>query len=421
MYIFLLPEFALMSSAAAYLQADAACIASFTHIAEVPLVVKDAKGCFLFDADGNKYLDLTSGACTMNMGYGRTFAGSFGSFPFPYAVGTAQIDYARALLAHFPGGSQGIKLSYGVCGSEAIDGAIKLCRASTGRKRILTFEGDYHGTTFGAVSLTSLPGRISSRFAPLLPEVYVLPFCSEKATAEDIEHCMQQLRELDNGDIAGIITEPVQGDMGMLPMHPELMQQLYAYTREHGIALVSDEIQMAFGRTGPFFSIENYKGVIPDAVVMGKHTGGGIPLSCIMGKASFMDSLSSCEHAFSMAGNAEACMRGLTLLRELEQPEFQAALRSRQQELIQGLKGIKERYPEAVTEITGLGLAYGLWLADDMLCRQVIRYCFEHGVYVMRLGSRWVRLEPPFVITAAELSAGLEVLEEAIAVCSNHR
>ncbi|MBO8415852.1 MAG: aminotransferase class III-fold pyridoxal phosphate-dependent enzyme, partial [Proteobacteria bacterium] len=272
------------ASTAQALQDDAKYIASFSHLSEVPLVVASAHGSYLVGADGREYLDFISGACTMSMGYDKpkeTMA--YGSFPFPYALGLPQLEYAKALIRHFPGGSDNIKAYFGVCGSEAVDGAIKLCRAFTKRKKIVTFSGDYHGTTFGAVSLTTMPGRISDKFDPLLPEVAVLPFCDEEASDDDIDNCLLQLAYMDYESIAGFIIEPVQGDMGMVPMHQKLMQSIYSIAKTWGIAFVVDEIQMALHRTGPFFSIENYDGIIPDAVIMGKSIGGGIPLSCIMG------------------------------------------------------------------------------------------------------------------------------------------
>ncbi len=407
-------------STAQALRDDAAYIASYQHIAELPLAIKSAHGSYLVDAEGKEYLDFTSGACTMCMGYDRVECGDFGSFPFPYAVGLPQVEYAKALASHYPGGGQ-VKVAFGVCGSEAIDGAIKLCRAFTKRKKIVTFSGDYHGTTFGAVSLTTLPGRISDKFDPLLPEVHILPFCDEEASDDDIDNCLLELAYLDYESIAGFIIEPVQGDMGMLPMHQKLMQAIYGIARAWGIAFVVDEIQMAFRRTGPFFSIENYEGIVPDAVVIGKTMGGGVPLSAIIGKVNFMDSLGPCEHAFSMAGTAEACARGLTLLNRMDEPGFKNSLEERSSLLYQSLYALQEKHNEVVEKITGIGYAFALWIKsnqsgvddNEATCR-IIRRCADLGLYVMRLGSNWIRIEPQFNITLEDLKKGLAILEQAV-------
>lgn len=411
------------SSTAQALQDDAKYIASFSHLSEVPLVVASAHGSYLVGADGREYLDFISGACTMSMGYDKpenTMA--YGSFPFPYAVGLPQLEYAKALIRHYPGGPANIKAYFGVCGSEAVDGAIKLCRAFTKRKKIVTFSGDYHGTTFGAVSLTTMPGRISDKFDPLLPEVAVLPFCDEDASDDDIDNCLLQLAYMDYESIAGFIIEPVQGDMGMVPMHQKLMQSIYSIARTWGIAFVVDEVQMGMHRSGPFFSIENYAGIIPDAVIMGKSIGGGIPLSCIMGNANFMDSLDQLEHAFSMAGTAEACARGLSLLQEIEKPEFQRALADKSSFLYQSLYSLQEKYPQVIEKITGIGYAFGLWiksnrpgLDDDAACLEVIRRCFNKGLYTHRLGSSWMRIEPQLNISMDDLSRGIAIITEAVA------
>ncbi len=408
-------------STAQVLSDDATYIAAYQHIAELPLAIKSAHGSYLVDAAGKEYLDFTSGACTMCMGYDRPECGEFGSFPFPYAVGIPQVEYAKALAKHFPSAGEAIKVAFGVCGSEAIDGAIKLCRAFTKRKKIVTFHGDYHGTTFGAVSLTTLPGRISDKFDPLLPEVHVLPFCDETASDDDIDNCLLELAYLDYESIAGFIIEPIQGDMGMLPMHQKLMQAIYGIAKTWGIAFVVDEVQMAFGRTGPFFSIENYDGIVPDAIVMGKTIGGGIPLSAIIGKANFMDSLGPCEHAFSMAGTAEACARGLSLLKSMESPEFASGLAERSSLLYQSLYALQERHPAVVESISGIGYAFALWLKSNQsafdeneAAKRVIARCFEKGLYLMRLGANWLRIEPQLNISISDLKKGITILDQAL-------
>ena len=408
-------------SSAQILKDDAAIIAGYQHIAELPLAVKSAHGCFLVDADGKEYLDFTSGACTMCMGYDRPQCQEFGSFPFPYASGAVQVEYAKALARHFPGGGP-VKVGFGICGSEAVDGAIKLCRAFTKRSKIVSFAGDYHGTTYGAASLTSLPGRLSDAFGPMLEDIEILPFCDETASDEDIDNCLLELAYLDYESIAGFIIEPIQGDMGMLPMHQKLMQSIYGIARTWGIAFVVDEVQMAFGRTGPFFSIENYDGIIPDAVVVGKTMGGGIPLSAIIGNPNFMDSLGPCEHAFSMAGTAEACARGLAMLQQLDTPKMRQGMEERSSLLYQSLYALQEKYPEVIEKITGIGYSFALWikspqpeLDDDDAAVLVIRRCFEQGLYLMRLGANWLRIQPQFNIPMDELQRGLNIIAQAVA------
>ncbi len=404
------------------LQEDALVIASYQHIAELPIVIKEARGPYIVTVDDQELIDFTSGACTMNLGYDVLSSGDFASFPFPYACALNQTAYAKRLRAYYPGlNPMDVRVAFGVCGSDANDAAIKLCRAYTGRKKIVCFKGDYHGTTFGAVSMTTIPGRISDKFAPLVPEIYSLPFCDETADEEMIDETLLQLTYLDYEQIAGFIIETVQGDMGILPMHQRLMNNLYQIAQAWNIAFVVDEIQMAFYRTGPFFSIENYEGVIPDAILMGKHLGGGLPLSCVLGRADFMKALGPCEHAFSMAGNSEACARGLKSLDIIESEQFREVLDQNMMTLYEGLNTLARNHPSSVSHVTGIGFAFGLWLkspstqmTDNEAAFLTICKACELGLYTMRLGSNWLRIEPPLNIDTQVLQQGLKILDEAL-------
>ncbi len=417
------------SNSTQLLQQDAQVIASYQHLSELPLVIKGGHDCYLIDADDKEYIDLTAGACTMNLGYTPLEGKDFASFPFPYATGVSQLEYALALRELYPGAEpDDLRVGFGVCGSEAVDGAIKLCRAYTGRKKIVSFEGDYHGTTYGSVTLTTLPGRISQKFAPLLPDVHILPFCSDEDNNDSVDEALLKLALLDYETIAGIIIEPVQGDMGMIPMHQKLMRSIAAIAQTWDIPLISDETQMSFYRSGPFYGIENYEGVVPDAIVMGKHLGGGIPLSAIIGRKELMSSLGRCEHAFSMAGTAEACARGLNSLKTITAPKFKEQLEQKGQYLAKALQELMQKHPLSAARFTGLGFAYGLWIksplaqfTDDEAAFLVMRKAFDLGVYTMRLGSSWLRIEPPLNIEQKELQDAFKILDEALSALEQGR
>lgn len=410
-----------------YLAADRELIAPVQHIAELPLVVKNAEGPYLISAENKRYLDFTSGACTMSLGYGIKNDNEFGSFPFPYASGVNQIEYAKKLTKKFPGGFLS-QIAFSVCGSDTNDAAIKFSRAYTGRQKIVTFEGDYHGTTFGAASLTTLPGRLSNKFAPMVGEIYSVPFCDEYADDGQIDAVIEKIKALDCNTIAGFIVEPIQGDMGMLPMHQRLMHEIYSLSRKHHCAFIADEVQMAFYRTGPFFSIENYPDVFPDAVTMGKHIGGGIPLGAILGRKDFMQALGPCEHAFSMAGNSEACARGLYNFNLIESKDFQDNLHKNIEILQNELNSLQLKYPSVIEKYTGIGLAYGLWVKsisssedDNEASKKIIKRAFDLGLYTMRIGSNWIRIEPMLNLDEKLLKEGMAILDRAVADYSEHR
>ena len=243
--------------------------------------------------------------------------------------------------------------------------------------------------------------------------------------AQDI---LEKIKALDCDTIAGFIVEPIQGDMGMLPMHQRLMHEIYSLSRKHHCAFIADEVQMAFYRTGPFFSIENYPDVFPDAVTMGKHIGGGIPLGAILGRKEFMQVLGPCEHAFSMAGNSEACARGLYNFNLIESKDFQNNLHKNIEILQDELKQLKQKYPSVIEKYTGLGLAYGLWVKsinshedDNKACQKIIKRAFDLGLYTMRIGANWIRIEPMLNLDEKLLKEGMAILDKAIADYAGHK
>lgn len=441
-----------------YLQKDRRLIGRVQHLAELPLVVAGTCGPYIIDAEGRRILDFMSSACTQNLGFDRPDFTHSGAFPFPYACGTTQIDYAELLVAKFPGaggagagagtplpgaggaaGSAGtgvpgtaarnsggndgkadIQLTFGVCGSETIDEAIKLARACTGRQRILSFRGDYHGKTYGSASITTMPGAAFEKFGPMLPGCLVTDFCHAGESTAAAEAALARVEAEARQGLAAVVFEAVQGDLGMLPVHPLLLQGIFALASRYGFLTVSDEIQLAFYRTGPFFSVENYPRCVPDIICMGKNLGGGLPLSAVLARREIMDVLDPLDHAFTFAGNSEACGRGLVNFRKIEELHSSGALKRLETQLRRRLDGIQARFP--FTSHTGLGLAHGLWIKSpfpqwsaEQACFMVMWRCFEEGLYTQRLDSSFLRLEPQLNLGERLLNEGFDIIEQALA------
>ena len=403
-----------------YLDLSKELIGNAQLILEVPLVVAKTQDHYLIDCNGKKYLDFISGACTQNLGFNQRVQELSSGFPFPYAPGLIQLEYAKKLLSLYKS-TYKCKLTFGVCGSEGIDAAIKYSRAYTKRKKIVSFYGDYHGTTFGSCTLTTMPGRMSKSFSPMVPECYAIPFVNENDDESKVLSTIEELLALDPSTIAGFVFESVQGDMGMLPCHKLLMQKLKELSHEYGFLLIADEIQLAYFRTGPFFSFENYEGLNPDLIVMGKNLGGGIPLSAVIGKSEILDSLTPGEHDFTLAGNSEACTRGLDNLNEILRLKESGEIDALATLMRERLDRLCSLYPALISKVTGKYLAYGLWLksfkkfskAQDTAAFMVKR-CFDLGLYTQRLSSSWLRLEPFLNMSQTELNQGFDIIEKAL-------
>ncbi|MGN0908932.1 MAG: aspartate aminotransferase family protein [Succinivibrio sp.] len=390
-------------------------VAPVQMLSELPFAVEGAHGIYLVDADGRDVVDFISGACTMNLGYDPIPHGTFAQFPFPYATSALPVRYARKLASKFPYGD--CLVSYGICGSDGIDASIKYSRAFTRRSGVLSFRGNYHGKTMGSMAITGDGGRAA--IGPLMPGATLLPFCSEQASASEVAAVLGEAERL-APSLACAVFECVQGDSGFLPMHRELMHGLYEPSRKYGFLMVSDESQLAFYRTGPFFSCQNFPDIECDLIVMGKFAGGGIPLSAVLGRPGIMRSLKPLEHDFTFAGNQEACARGIAAFDRCEELSRKGRLLDLAQLMLEAFATLKAKHGASLARVTGCGTAYGLWVRDPKgeddkkACFKVVFRCFENGLFTQRLGSSFLRCEPEYVITDEELSRCFGIISAAL-------
>ncbi|MFQ5962498.1 MAG: aspartate aminotransferase family protein, partial [Candidatus Methylomirabilales bacterium] len=241
------------------------------------LVIERAEGCFLRTPEGRNILDFVSGIAVSNVGHGcpdvlRAITAQVERhlhvMVYGEMVQEAQVALAKRLAEIAPGDCS--MTFFCSSGAEAIEGALKLCRKATGRTRIVAFEGAYHGDTLGALSIAGEP-RYQKPFAPLLPEVDLLPF-----------DMLDPLRAIDK-QVAGVVIEPIQGEAGIRVPSPDFLPMLSVRCREAGALLVLDEVQTGIGRTGRWFACEHW-GVVPDCVVVAKAVGGGMPLGAFIAR-----------------------------------------------------------------------------------------------------------------------------------------
>lgn len=402
------------------------------HLIYFPLVVERYEGAIITDIDGNEYIDFLSSASSMNLGGGhpavmkavRKQAEEVTQYATAYTFNAPMVEYAERLTSVYPGGVKA-KLLYGHCGSDANDGAIKISRAYTGRDKIITFINGYHGGTFGASSLTTVTSRMQSGVGPMLPGIFSFPFFHDGMDDDHVEkNCVKQIREafstyLPAREIAAIIIEPIQGDGGMLPAHPIFMKMLHELCEENGILFIVEEVQQAMGRTGKWFSIENYS-IVPDGIILGKSVGAGFPLSAFLGRAEIVDSLQAPAHGFTFAGNHLSCAAGLAAFDVMNEPGFFEEVIAKGEYIKEKFAELKERHRQ-IGDIRGIGMSIGVEIFDedgapDSTGTSKICYrAYEKGLIMISLASNVLRIQPPLIITYEEIDKGLAIIDEAIA------
>ncbi|MEU8953450.1 aminotransferase class III-fold pyridoxal phosphate-dependent enzyme [Streptomyces sp. NPDC048518] len=292
-------------------------------------------------------------------------------------------------------------------GGETVDNALKLARAATGRPRFISALGCFHGKTFATLGAAARPEH-QERLGPLMSEFQQVPFGDIDALAAALDD-----------SVAAVLLEPVQAEAGVVPPPPGYLREVRRLCTEAGALLVLDEMQTAFGRCGTFFAYQRYD-ITPDLVCVGKAFGGGmLALSAVLGTEAVWDVLRELPSTFgsSLGGNPLACRAGLETIAIASDEEFLAGVRAKGERITARLTAAAARYPEVIAEHRGVGMMHGLELRDDALTGLVLGRLIEEGVtstYSL-YNPRVLRVQPPLVISDADLERGLSVLEGVLA------
>lgn len=396
-----------------------------------------AEGVRVWDDTGKEYLDFLGGYGALNFGHNhpRIAEAVQQAAELPNllqaALGTLYAALAHNLAQITPGG---LSRSFLVnSGAEAVEGALKLARAATGKKRIIYCENSFHGKTLGALSVTG-KGKYQNPFQPLVPGCEPVPY-------GDIDALENKLKE---GDAAAFIIEPIQGEGGVHVPEPGYLNRVREICTQYGTLLIMDEIQTGFARTGTLFACEQ-EGVVPDIMCLGKSLGGGvIPASAFTTTEDVWDRAfggpERCTlHTSTFGGNARACAAGIAAIQVMLDEDLASQARKKGAYLLQGLKELQRKYPSFIKEVRGRGLLIGVefnrisggvlnkvtggrlnkiveeYLAALVAGELMNRY---HIITAYTLNNpNVIRLEPPLIVSQEQLDHLLSALED---IFKNH-
>jgi 4-aminobutyrate aminotransferase/(S)-3-amino-2-methylpropionate transaminase len=392
------------------------------------LVVGRAEGARVWDANGREYLDFGGGIACQNLGHGPASvvraiheqADRYLHQCFMVGMYEPYVEVCRRLSESWPGKQEtGTKSLLVNSGAEAVENAVKIARAATGRPAVVVFDRAFHGRTLLTMAMTSKL-VYKQGFGPLAPEVYraPAPYPYRGVSTDDALHGLSLLfkQDVDPDSVACVVLEPVQGEGGFIPMPPEFVQALRATCDEHGILYVDDEVQAGCGRTGTMWAIEQL-GIEPDLLVSGKTLGGGLPLAAVTGRAELMDAVHPGGLGGTFGGNPLACAAAIAVLDELASPGVLQRAQEVGTLLRRRLDEIAARQP-LVGEVRGLGAMLALELRERTpdVAKAVTAAAFANGLVLLSCGlyGNVIRLLPPLSATDAELERGLDLLEEAL-------
>ncbi|HZE25920.1 MAG TPA: 4-aminobutyrate--2-oxoglutarate transaminase [Terriglobales bacterium] len=405
-----------------------------------PVYVAKAEGAVLEDVDGNCYIDLAGGIGCLNVGHRApdvvtAIHNQVDKFMHTCVQVTGYESYVRLAerLNQVTPGKFPKKTLFVNSGAEAVENAVKIARAATGRPGIIAFEDAFHGRTMMTLALTSKTHPYKAGFQPFPGEVYRIPYaycyrCSyslkypscDLLCARHLEDTFQ--RVVAHEGVAAVIAEPVLGEGGFVAPPQDFFRTLIEICRKYGVLFIADEVQSGFGRTGALFASERY-GIEPDILVTAKSIGGGLPLGAITGRAEIMDAPGPGGLGGTFAGNPVSCAAALAVLDLFERQDLNARANELGDHFQKRAREWQKRWP-IIGDVRGLGAMQAIELVHSQEKREpapeeakhITQYCYERGVITLSAGSygNVIRLLMPLVITDAQMDEALGVLEGAL-------
>ncbi len=375
-----------------------------------PVVFTRGKGCYLFDAQGRRYLDFLGGIAVNALGHAH-----------PRLVRVIRREAARAVhvsnlfhnpfqgpLAHKLADWSGMdRVFFTNSGTEAIEGALKLARLNarkaagegSGKARILALENSFHGRTFGALAVTA-PVKYREPFAPLVPGVEFVRF-----------NDVADLETKFDASVCAIVLETIQGEGGIHPVSETFWNRARALATRHGAVLIADEIQCGLGRTGRHFAYQRFN-ALPDIVVVAKPLAGGLPLGAILAREPVAEAFSPGLHGTTFGGGPLICAVALEFLKTVEKEKLLEHIRARGTELREGLQHLQKKYG-FIREVRGQGLMLGVELSVEG--GPYVTEALRRGLVINCTHDYTLRLLPPFIVTSRQVREFLDKLETVLA------
>jgi 4-aminobutyrate aminotransferase len=401
-----------------------------------PMTVASAEGIYVYSTTGQKFMDFTSGLAVLNIGHNHARVLEAVRNQLPQCVHTGGIYYnemtvaaAEHLVSITPKDLD--MLFFSNSGAEAVEGALKLARFTTGRQGIISFTGAFHGRTLGALSVTSSSARYRKNYHPLLPSVFQVPYpncfrCTFRCeTGVCGLRCLEYLEEFMDRDIspeevAAIIIEPVMGEGGYYPAPRDFMVGLRELCTRHGILMIADEVQSGMGRTGKWFAVEHY-GVVPDILTVAKGIASGFPLSAVVSTPELMNRWPSGAHGTTFGGNPVSCAASIATIEVIREENLLETSSILGDAALARLRRLAYDYPR-IGSVRGYGYMIGIEFVNDRgepdgdACQKVLDYCLEKGLILIGCGMERnvIRFIPPLIATEKEVEKGLDILETGV-------
>lgn len=373
----------------------------------LPIAIDKAEGCYIWVQEGDKYIDFISGIGVNILGYNHPSVNTAitqqlqrYSHTSNYFYQDIQIEFAKK-LNHICGTS---KVFFCNSGTEAIEGALKMCRkwgSGRGKSEVVSFTGNFHGRTYGALSLMDKP-QYKNKMNPFLQGINIAKY-------NDIE----SLKTNVSNKTAAVFLEFIQGENGIIAADDAFIFELIKLQRQHNFLLVADEIQTGMGRTGEFTAWQHYSFLKPNITTMAKGLGGGIPLGAILVDEKLENIFEKGEHGTTFGGNPLACAAGTAVINELFDNKIIYRAMNMGNLFLTSLELLQKEFPNIIKEVRGLGLMLGIEL--NQKARPIVDNLLKkHNVIANATAENVIRLLPPLIITEKEMEIFINALRQCL-------
>jgi 4-aminobutyrate aminotransferase/(S)-3-amino-2-methylpropionate transaminase len=401
----------------------------FSH----PIFIERGENAEIWDVEGRRFIDFAGGIAVLNTGHRhpkiiqavKDQLDHYTHTCFQVLAYEPYVELAERINAKAPG-DFAKKTLFLTTGAEAVENAVKIARAHTGRSGVIAFGGGYHGRTLLTLGLTGKVVPYKTGFGPFPAEVFHARFpnalhgVSVDDAIESIEHIFKN--DIEASRVAAMIVEPVQGEGGFNVAPPEFLQRLRAMCDQHGIVMIADEVQTGAGRTGTWFAVEQ-SGVAPDLITMAKSMAGGFPISAVVGRAEIMDAPAPGGLGGTYAGSPLACAAALAVLEVFEEENLLQRSRDIGQRITSHLQALAKDHP-CIAEVRGLGAMVAMELCkngdphqpDADLTKALAVEAMNRGLVILTCGTygNVVRILVPLTASDTVIDEGLNMMADAL-------
>jgi len=399
---------------------------------DTDIEVVSGRGSRVTDSSGREYLDFSTGIATLNLGHNHPDVVAAAKEQLDrlwHAGGTylyeSKILAAEKIIEVAPESVE--QIFFMNSGAEAVEGAVKLARKTTGRQGVIVFRGGFHGRTMGAVTYTTSKAKYRQGYHPLVPSVFVTPFphpyrwgmSQEEADRLALDELDRKFKhEVTPGEIAAFLIEPMQGEGGYYPASPAFLERIREIADKNGILFIADEVQSGFGRTGEWFASQ-VLGVEPDILVMGKAIANGLPLSAVGASKEIFSAWGPGSHGTTFGGNPVACAACAATVNALV--EVIPGVPARSDHTFARFRALAEDHG-TIGDVRGMGLLVGVELVGDdrdpdpAAFTAVAGYALDHGLFILPCGpdGNIIRFIPPLNVEIDDLDAAIDIIDAGL-------